>query len=103
MHATEMKAVAQVVLLLTFVQLCYLSLSHAFIPKATRAPTPHVTMSMSGDGTSSAPLFRVRTVTIFVNLTPSMFSSNSSEELTQLVTKSCQILKKVQKGARNEV
>lgn len=92
-----MNAVAQVVLLLTFVQLCYLSLSHAFVPKATRAPTPHVTMSTSGDGTSSAPLFRVRTVTIFVNLTPSMFSSNSSEELTQLVTKSCQILKRVQK------
>ena len=78
----------------------YLSHLHALIPRANRSPTRVKMSIISGDGTSSAPspLFRVRTITIFVNLKPSMFpseSNNSTKELSQLITKSCEILNNV--------
>ena len=49
---------------------------------------------------NDAPLFRVRTVTIFLNLNSSMFPAEStapSEELSQLLGESCRVLQQVER------
>lgn len=47
---------------------------------------------------AAVPLFRIRTVTIFISLRPSMFPKEStpSEELSQLMAQSAQVLRSVQ-------